>query len=201
MAFGGEADFLARHVCARCGSPRALEPAEDYFTAFAVPRRFVQDRAELERRFYQASRALHPDRFGAASVEARKASVERMSLLNDAYGTLRDPEALREYLLRLEGVEPPKAGIPEDLAESWFELQDTLGESPELARTRLEVFETELQLVKSRLESVIRTLEGQSDREGLPREVLEKLARQSQARNYLRSLERDLERIRGKLCR
>lgn len=181
--------------------PQSVLPGEDHFWVFGVARRFSQDGAELERRFYRVSRALHPDRFSAAAPEARKASLERMSLLNDAYATLRNPEALRDYVLKLEGISVPKAQLPAELAESWFELQDTLAEDPAAAAARLAGFETALKELQARAEGALRSRESALDRDGLPREGLEKLAHEIQARAYLKSLERDVERLRARFLR
>src|SRR4051794_2946683 len=93
-------DFLSQHVCSQCGMPQPVLPTDDYFGAFGVERRFSQDRSFLEKRFYELSRGLHPDRFSNASPQARNNSLERMSFINQAYGTLKNPSFLREYLLK-----------------------------------------------------------------------------------------------------
>jgi molecular chaperone HscB len=89
--------------CAHCGKLQANTPA-DYFTFFGLPRRFALDRGKLEKQFYQFSRKLHPDLFARATPQEQQWSLEKSSLLNDAWRTLRDPLRRTEYLLGLEGV-------------------------------------------------------------------------------------------------
>src|SRR6476620_11048898 len=75
----------AQHVCVQCGTPQPLLDSETYFTALGVPKKFNLDHAEVEKRFYEISRALHPDRFTNADIQSRVLSLERMSFLNRAY--------------------------------------------------------------------------------------------------------------------
>jgi len=70
-----------------------------------VPRTYGLDLAEAERRFREASRRFHPDRFAKADPRARRASLQRTVQLNEAWKTLRDPVRRAEYLLRLAGTD------------------------------------------------------------------------------------------------
>src|SRR4051794_13563255 len=54
--------LISQHVCTQCGMPQPVSAAENYFNALGVPVQFAQDRATLEKRFYELSRVLHPDR-------------------------------------------------------------------------------------------------------------------------------------------
>lgn len=195
----------------------------DYFSLFGLVPRFGLDRADLEKRFYGLSRELHPDRFATESVERRIEATERMSLVNEAYRTLKDPEKLRDYFLRLMNLgsgphvsgrpDQSKAQVPAELAESWFELQEALMEDPEQAQTLLQSFVTELAALKERGQKEILALETEIDRKleassqeassdmpGLPglKETFTKLADSVRAQSYLNSMERDVERIRAK---
>jgi len=195
--------FLSQHVCARCGMPQPVSSSEDYFSALGVEKRFTQDRHVLEKTFYDLSRALHPDRFTTAGSTAKNLSLSRMSFLNQAYGTLKKPELLRAYLLQLEGfqVSPENKGIaskmaiPISLAESWFEIQDLLTEDPLSAGKRLTDFEGELAQLKQKSEDELLLLEKTYDANPA-RQILEKLAQAIHTQSYLKSMERDVERIK-----
>src|SRR5204862_4463497 len=63
------------------------------------------DVAELERRYKEMTKVLHPDRFARADERARRASLKRSIQLNQAWRTLKDPVRRAEYLLSLAGVE------------------------------------------------------------------------------------------------
>ncbi len=89
-----------------CGSCRRIQPVgrtEDYYSLFDLPREFALDVAELERRFRERSRQLHPDRFARAEPRERRLSLERATRLNDAHRALKDWRLRAAYLLKLAG--------------------------------------------------------------------------------------------------
>ncbi len=130
--------------CANCGKLQPYTPA-DYFAFFGLPRRFQLDTAALEKQFYRLSRKFHPDLYARASAEEQRWSLEKSSVLNDAWRTLRDPLARTEYLLGLVGIRleaqsrdasdraaengtaKPQV-VPPDLLEEVFELNMQLEE-------------------------------------------------------------------------
>jgi molecular chaperone HscB len=180
-----------------------LEKEESFFSVFGVPERFHQDLNDLERRFYQLSREFHPDRFSTASVELKQQSLQKMSLINEAYQTLRNPERLREYVLQRAGLVDlaSKPKVPMELAEEWFEIQDALLENPELASSKLQAFEVHLGELKAHSEREVSALEQKIDAQGISRARadLEKMAQLLQSQSYLTSLDRDVIRIKGSL--
>jgi molecular chaperone HscB len=76
---------------------------EDYYSLFDLPREFGLDLPELERRFRDRSRQLHPDRFAKAEPKERRLSLERATRLNDAHRALKDWRLRAAYLLKLAG--------------------------------------------------------------------------------------------------
>jgi len=116
-----------------------------YFDIFSLPPKLVIDTVALEKQFYTLSRKLHPDRFAGRPLAEQEAALERSSLLNDAYRTLKDPILRTQYLLKLEGVEleeqskaateaarasgiSKKQIVPPELLEEVFELNMQLQE-------------------------------------------------------------------------
>jgi molecular chaperone HscB len=193
---------VGTHVCAKCGAPQPVSPGENHFSLFGVKPGFNQNLPELETKFYAISRALHPDRFAAGADKKWKViSVERMSAVNRAYQTLTKADRLREYLLELEGIATPKAAaIPADLAEEWFELQDTVMEEPDAAEEKLAEFETRLKKRAADLDTRIAEHEraydaGSSDSQETLRKI-EKLVMDGQ---YLKSMDRDLQKLKSRL--
>jgi molecular chaperone HscB len=184
--------------------PQPVRSTEDFFSVLAAPKKFVQDLKTLEKRFYEASRALHPDRFTTASIDAKKASLERMSLLNDAYRTLRSRSETRDYILEqagltAAGLQTKSGTIPMELAESWFDLQDALVEDPEHAAVKIGAFQIEVQAFKSKALEELEALEKALDasEQTLDSEKLRPVYTKAQALNYVNSLERDLSRRRA----
>ncbi len=167
----------AAHFCNSCGKVQPAVPV-DYFTFFGLPRKLNLDLKSLEREFYLLSRKLHPDLFSRAGPQEQQWSLEKSSLLNDAYRTLKDPILRTEYLLRLEGVqleeqskqatEQARSGghakkqvAPPQLLEEVFELNMQL---EELRRTRQAGgndpdLVQELEKQKTHLEAMLRDID------------------------------------------
>lgn len=170
-------DMRAAHFCEACGSLQPPAPT-DYFSFFGLTRRLNVDVPRLERDFYQFSRKLHPDVFSRATAQEQEWSLQKSSLMNDAYRTLKDPILRTEYLLKLEGVQLEeqskqateaaresgqlkKQVVPPDLLEEVFELNMQLEE----ARMNKKMGETDenlargLQHTKTNLEAKYEALD------------------------------------------
>jgi molecular chaperone HscB len=91
--------------CPACG--RILPPgsSEDHFATLGVAREFALEGAELEQRFRDLSRRLHPDRYARAEPRERRISLDRATRLNDAYRALRDWRTRAAYLLKIAGTD------------------------------------------------------------------------------------------------
>ena len=89
--------------CAACG---AVQPpgAADHFVRLGLARGFDVDLADLERRYFDLQRSLHPDRFARRSEREQALSMQQSVALNEAYGSLKEPLRRAEYLLSLAGV-------------------------------------------------------------------------------------------------
>ena len=92
-------------LCPACNAVQPPDPKADYFRVLGIPRAFDVDIAEVERRYKDTTRILHPDRFARADPQARRASLERSVELNLAWQTIKDPVRRAEYLLSLHGVD------------------------------------------------------------------------------------------------
>jgi molecular chaperone HscB len=91
-----------------CPSCRKIQPvgrSEDFFSLLGLPRQFALAPEDLDRRFRELSRSLHPDRFAKAEARERRLSLERATRLNDAYRYLRDWRMRAAYLLKLAGTD------------------------------------------------------------------------------------------------
>ncbi len=76
----------------------------DYFQALDLPRSYAIDPAELDRRYRERSREVHPDKFATAPAAERRQALERSTTLNAAYQTLKDPLRRAGYFLTLLGL-------------------------------------------------------------------------------------------------
>lgn len=92
-------------LCAGCGAVQPPDPKADYFRVFGIPRAYALDEIELEKRYKELTKVLHPDRYARADARARRASLERSVQLNEAWRAIKDPVRRAEYLLGLHGVD------------------------------------------------------------------------------------------------
>jgi molecular chaperone HscB len=91
-----------------CPSCRKIQPVgrnEDFFSLLGLPREYALEPRDVERRFRDLSRQLHPDRFARAEARERRLSLDRATRLNDAYRALKDWRLRAAYLLKLAGTD------------------------------------------------------------------------------------------------
>jgi molecular chaperone HscB len=116
----------------------------DYYAVLGIARGLNLSLDDLQKRFYELSRELHPDRFMLKSEAERQRALDMSSALNDAYRTLKDPIKRAQYLLSLEGFdigEQRSNNVPPELLEEVFELNMALEEmrgGDDSARPQLE---------------------------------------------------------------
>lgn len=119
----------------------------DYYELLGIPRSLSLPLDELQKRYYELSRQLHPDRFMQKSEAERQRALDLSSALNDGYRTLRDPIKRAQYVLSQEGFdvgEQRSKDVPPELLEEVFELNMALEEmrsGDESARPQLEAAE------------------------------------------------------------
>jgi molecular chaperone HscB len=130
MCWHCQSEVSGEYFCDRCVKVQPVSKELDYFTCMGFPRRLTIDPRQLESKFYELSRAFHPDFFQNKSAEEQTISLGNSAMLNSAYRTLRDPIQRAEYLLDLEAgaVKDIRTSPPADLFEEILELQDTLDE-------------------------------------------------------------------------
>ena len=130
MCWHCQSEVSGEYFCDRCVKVQPVSKETDYFTCFGFPRRLTIDQSKLEAKFYELSRAFHPDFYQSKSETEQTISLGNSATLNSAYRTLRDPIQRAEYLLDLEAgaVKEIRNSPPADLFEEILELQDTLNE-------------------------------------------------------------------------
>jgi molecular chaperone HscB len=115
----------------------AVNLNQNHFELFGIPVQFEVDTAELDRRYRELQREVHPDRFATAPDAERRVSMQLATRVNEAYQTLKSPLRRAVYILQLRGVDPKfetnTAMPPEFLMEqmSWRERIEAGSEEPE----------------------------------------------------------------------
>lgn len=136
----------AEIFCPTCSKIQPLSERVDLFAVLGLERRMGCKRPDIETAFREASRRVHPDRFGQTSSIERKLALRATEVVNQAYRTLRDPRSRAEYLMRLEGVEvgaqDAKTNDPMFLMEM-MELGETIDDTRD--EDALESMQSDLQ--------------------------------------------------------
>jgi len=189
--------------CWSCGVPapglfcqgchRLQPPPEDYFQIFGLEPGLALDVREMQRRFYDLSRQLHPDRFQRGDSREREYSLDATALLNDAWRTLRDPVRRAEYVLKRNGFDIGEQGtkdVPPELLEEVFEMNMSLEElrqGDESARPQLESARKGFLAMRNELDSLAEGLFARYD-QSHDRAVLVELRSILNRRSYIRNL-------------
>jgi len=165
MCWHCQSEMAGEYFCDRCVKVQPVSKDTDYFTCLGLPRRLTIDPQQLERKFYELSRAFHPDFYHNKTETEQAISLGNAAMLNTAYRTLRDPIQRAEYLLDLEAgsVKDIRTSPPADLFEEILELQETLDEYRESDRTSqaAQALRTSLAFERQTLERRQRDMEAQ----------------------------------------
>lgn len=165
----------------------------DYYELFGIPRSLNISLDDLQKRYYELSRQLHPDRFMRKPEAERQRALDMSSALNDANRTLKDPIKRAQYLLKLEGFEIGEQGskdVPPELLEEVFELNMALEEmrgGDDSARPQLEAAETNFTRMLSEVDQQLQSLFERYD-SGPQRETLAEIRGVLNRRKYIQNL-------------
>ena len=76
----------------------------DDFELFELTQRFAQDRAQLDARWKDLQREVHPDKFAGQDAAAQRVAMQWSVRINEAYQRLKDPLKRAAYLCELNGA-------------------------------------------------------------------------------------------------
>lgn len=202
----------ANPFCMSCEKLQPLPGQIDSFVLFGIQRRLNIDLEDLEARFYELSRAFHPDYFQQKSDNERRLSLEYAAAINKGYRTLRAPWSRAAYLIQIEeGVAAEiKAAAPAELLEAVLEAQDVLealqeGGASEAQRAELQAlrehFAGALQQAIDHLAELARRWDATLDdlqldetqRKGERQAVLVELKKSMAQHKYLENVLRDID--------
>ncbi len=101
-------------VCPSCGILQPPPPQADLYSVLGLDRAYHLDLGELERRWRDRSRQVHPDRYARKAAVLRRMSLQWTALVNDARRVLRDPVRRAWYLATGKARPPERGGAPTD---------------------------------------------------------------------------------------
>ncbi|XP_075687135.1 iron-sulfur cluster co-chaperone protein HscB isoform X2 [Rhinoderma darwinii] len=126
--------------CPSCSSLQPPNESKDFFQILNCERTFIIDVQELQRKYRNLQRLLHPDYFSQKSQQERNISEKQSSLVNKAYSTLLSPLGRGIYLLSLHGItitEGTGCGVDAPFMFEVFEINEKLNDM----RTEAEIEE------------------------------------------------------------
>lgn len=178
---------------------RQLEaPSPNFYIFLGLPESLVIDPDDLQKRFYERSRLLHPDRFARANAAEREESLRASSLLNDSYRILKDPLQRAEYVLTRYGFdigEQRSNNVPPELLEEVFDLNMALDElrgGDEDARPHLEEAQERFLEMRAECDRVLGELFAVWDAQRRT-ETLTEIRALLNRRRYIQNLVRDVD--------
>jgi molecular chaperone HscB len=79
--------------------------SKNYFEIFNIPVSTEIDLTKVSEVYREIQKQVHPDRFVNADEQARRIAMQKTSLINQAFQTLKEPIARLQYLMSLKGVD------------------------------------------------------------------------------------------------
>lgn len=101
-------------VCPSCKSVQPLDSSVNYFEIFNLKPGYDVSTNDLERKYKDWQKKLHPDLFQCNSEQEKDNSAQQSAQVIKAYYVLRRPLSRAEYLLQLQGVHVDKEGTVTD---------------------------------------------------------------------------------------
>jgi molecular chaperone HscB len=119
----------------------------NYFELFDIPVTLQINKATLPKKYFELSRKYHPDFFAQAPAEEQAEMLEKSSLVNKAFNTLQQPDALIKYVLQIKGLmqEEEKYELtPAFLMEVMDINEEMMDLEPGTEPSRLEILESRI---------------------------------------------------------
>jgi molecular chaperone HscB len=105
---------------------------QDYFALFQLPAQFTIDSTALDTHYRALLAEVHPDKFVNAPSAERMQSMQKATLANEAYQTLKHPTSRARYLLQLAGVttdEENNTAMPADFLMAQMEWREAMDDA------------------------------------------------------------------------
>lgn len=91
------------YLCNMCGTLLRPPPCLTHFERFGLEPTLGVDPADLEQRYLDLTRRLHPDRMIGRDAKTQNRALLLSSALNQAYAQLSDERLRAEHLLEIKG--------------------------------------------------------------------------------------------------
>jgi len=79
--------------------------SSNFFELFELPVSYQVDLNQVQKKYMDLQKQVHPDKFANASDAEKRLSMQQTSWINEAQATLKDPVLRASYLLKLKGTD------------------------------------------------------------------------------------------------
>ena len=95
-----------------------------------MPVTFHPDQVEIKSTFYELSRLYHPDRFAQAGGEELAKALRMAAMNNEAYKTLKSPDATMAYILKMNNLleDEEKYALPPAFLMEMMDINEAVSE-------------------------------------------------------------------------
>lgn len=105
---------------------------KNHFQLFGLAQSYQLDSNQLERQYRELQTLVHPDKHAYLSAVEQRVAMQRATLVNEAYQTLRSSLRRARYLLTLHGVdtqEETNTAMPVDFLMAQLEWREAVDEA------------------------------------------------------------------------
>ncbi|TAN77028.1 MAG: Fe-S protein assembly co-chaperone HscB [Gallionella sp.] len=109
-----------------------LDFQQNYLQLFGLAQSYRIDTAQLERQYRALQARVHPDKHANLPDAEQRVAMQRATLVNEAYQTLRNPIRRARYLLSLHGVdtrEETNTAMPPDFLMAQMDWREAVIEA------------------------------------------------------------------------
>jgi len=131
---------------------------QNHFQLFGLAQSYQIDMPRLEQQYRALQALVHPDKSAHLPDAEQRVAMQRATLVNEAYRTLRSPIRRARYLLSLHGVdiqEENNTVMPQDFLMAQMEWREAVIEAQQALDT------SALGQLETRMEHETRELEAQ----------------------------------------
>ena len=132
---------------------------KNHFQLFGLAQSYQLDSNQLERQYRELQTLVHPDKHAHLPDMEQRVAMQRATLVNEAYQTLRSPLRRARYLLTLHGVdtqEETNTAMPVDFLMAQLEWREAVAEAQQARDgAALDELETRLHRETAELEALL----------------------------------------------
>lgn len=168
----------------------------NHFDLFGLETKYLIDKEELRKRYYEKARSYHPDKYSLNSDKEQFESLEKTTHINAAFRILNNDDQRLRYLLEIAGIEfaEGQETVPQDFLMEVMDINELLMEYKMDQESRIkEDITGRLSELKSNLKNTIEKVLLELDFQKADKKQLELIKDYYLKSKYLKRIESNLE--------